>query len=75
MTKQEAQAAKAEAEANRQRLRDCRRPHLFEPHESHAGLVSRYRCTLCEGTASADEVTWYKEGLADAQRALAHPRQ
>lgn len=54
---------------NNQRLKSCALPHDFQPVPPPQGysLPRDFKCTKCEGTVSAANARWYKDGVEHAK--------
>lgn len=55
----------AEVKENRDRLKACVRPHVFEPCEDKK-WPHHHLCRKCGGRVSLSAACWYTEGLGDA---------
>lgn len=53
-----------EVKANQSLLNSCSL-HDFQPHVKYdSGMVRKYKCTHCGGTADHMAVSWYNKGLS-----------
>ena len=60
-------SARAAELENRDRLRDCVRPHAFRlvGGDGQGSRRATYRCLRCGGEINAQAHGWYSRGLAD----------